>query len=93
MNNHKIYTQNIKKELIFTDRTNFTYGGEIPQKISNHLINNQSSRNDFCKLSSKDKNAFLEHCKNISVQNEVKEYVQTMGESKISHAQLDYGRF
>lgn len=93
MNNPKILTQNNKKELVFTDKTNFTYGGEIPQNISKHLITDDNCRNGFCKLSSSEKNIFLENCKKISLQNEAKCYVQTLGESRISVAQMGFGEF
>lgn len=79
--------------MIFTDRTNFTFGGEIPQRLSGHLISNENSRQSFCRLSSSDKKIFLDNCKNISLTNEVKAYVDTMGESRNTPSQLGFGEF
>ena len=60
---------------------NFSTGGEIPYQLGKALLSNESSMNEFVGYSSKQKNDFISGAKRISHKGEIKNYVDTMGES------------
>ncbi|MBE6836547.1 MAG: hypothetical protein E7509_00920 [Ruminococcus sp.] len=72
------------------DRHNFSKGGEIPHQLGKALYENENSLNQFINYSSKEKNDFIRGAKGISHKSEIKNYVDTMGESHRTSPEFEH---
>lgn len=72
------------------NRNNYSTGGEIPHRLGKALFLNQKSLDEFVGYSSNEKNNFIIGAKSISNDKEIKNYVDTMGESHRKYENFDY---
>lgn len=71
----------LKKELIFTDRNNFSHGGEIPKLLGTALCSDPQAFSDFTGYTSAEKKSYISNSKKLKTMPEIKNYVETKGES------------
>ncbi len=72
------------------DRHNFSFGGEIPHRLGKELFSNTNSLNEFIGYSSGEKNSFIAKSRKIKDVKEMKNYVDTMGESHRTNDDFDH---
>ncbi|MBQ7756174.1 MAG: hypothetical protein IJX42_07925 [Oscillospiraceae bacterium] len=72
------------------DRHNYSFGGEIPHRLGKELFSNENSLNEFIGYSSGEKNTFIRNSRAITNSKEMKNYVDTMGESHRTNYDFDH---